>query len=798
MSPRVPKASRLRPVPDPDDEPEVVRAPPEPSGGDADEGDQRRGGGRTVRAPAEGGAVRAPPDRGTKRAGAGRQPGRGAAAPPRKNALPDREPVVEIDAPGEVVLPAEDDSPARRRAAPRVVVDSDEALAPPDDTPTAEAEEAPRAPASDVEIVLDAPEPEAAADEAESEALEETEPEAAELKTADAAAAIDAVASLVSDEPETTAKEPERVQRVEGATAEFPDSARVWAGVTPPTRRGSSSRFLTDVIVEMELATKEVMDDAIEKARAQGSTPERVLVDSGALGLDGLARALAERYGLDHIDVSVFPIDPAAVSLVNTQAAKRYQAVPVAYVDKRTLLVAMADPSNVLAVDDIAIMTGCEVRVAVASPQDIGDLISRMDRLGDVVAEPEAEDFEEEVVSETGEIVNLRETAKDAPVVKLVNQIVAQAVEQGASDVHLSPSDKDLRVRFRVDGVMREITTVPRRMTGGVISRVKIMAELDISEKRLPQDGRVGLTVDGRHIDLRIVTLPSAKGESITMRILDKDSVVMDFDHLGMAEDDRERFEAAFHASHGAVLVTGPTGSGKTTTLYAALTALNSSERNIITVEDPVEYQMDGLTQVQVQPKVGLTFAVGLRTMVRADPDVIMVGEIRDAETAQIAVESALTGHLVLSTLHTNDAPSAIHRLIEMGTEPFLVASAVKCVLAQRLARTLCQHCKKRAIIPVDALKAAGYNAQVDMEAYEPVGCPRCAGSGYRGRIALYEVMNVSREISDLALQRRSAEEIQEVAVREGMRRMRDDGLEKVRQGRTSMAEVMRVVGGGG
>jgi type IV pilus assembly protein PilB len=332
-------------------------------------------------------------------------------------------------------------------------------------------------------------------------------------------------------------------------------------------------------------------------------------------------------------------------------------------------------------------------------------------------------------------------------------------------------------------------------MVGGAISRVKIMAELDISEKRLPQDGRVGLTVDGRHVDLRVVTLPSAKGESVTMRILDKESVVMDFDKLGMGENDRARFEKAFFASHGCVLVTGPTGSGKTTSLYAALTALNTEERNIITVEDPVEYQMEGVTQVQVSPKVGLTFAVGLRTMVRADPDVIMVGEIRDRETAQIAVESALTGHLVLSTLHTNDAASAIHRLIEMDIEPFLVSSAIECVLAQRLARTLCQHCKKRAIITVDALRASGYNAQTDMEAYEPVGCPRCGGSGYRGRVAIYEVMVMSREIRDLALERRSAEEIQEVAIQQGMRRMRDDGLEKVRQGMTSMAEIMRVVG---
>jgi type IV pilus assembly protein PilB len=703
-----------------------------------------------------------------------------------------------------------------RRASARVAAEADDAaaLAPPEDEqPAATTRSEPAAtvtPAAEPQVELDSG-GEAPAVELEAAPLvgAAAEPQIA-IDTGDAEEA-DGAGGLAEVEVEVEtaaeppaeaseppkAKEPERVQQVEAETAEFPESARVWSGVTPPTRRGSSSRFLTDVIVEMELISREVMDQAIEKARAQSSTPERVLVDAGTLSADGLARALAERYGLDHIDVSVFPIDPAAVSLINNQAAKRYQAVPVAYVDKRTLLVAMADPSNVLAVDDIAIMTGCEVRVAVASPQDVGDLITRMDRLGDVVAEPE-EGVHDEEEEDAGEIVNIRETADDAPVVKLVNQIVAQAVEQGASDVHLAPTEKDLRVRFRVDGVLRDITTVPRRMAGGAVSRVKIMAELDIAEKRLPQDGRVGLTVDGRHVDLRVVTLPSAKGEAVTMRILDKDSVVMSLDKLGMAEHDRTRFEKGFHKSHGAVLVTGPTGSGKTTTLYAALTSLNSNERNVITVEDPVEYQMEGLVQVQVQPKVGLTFAAALRTMVRADPDVIMVGEIRDRETAQIAIESALTGHLVLSTLHTNDAASAIHRLIEMDIEPFLVASAIECVLAQRLARTLCQHCKKRAIVTVDALKASGYNAQVDMEAYEAVGCPRCAGTGYRGRIALYEVMEVSREIRDLALERRSASEIQEVAVQQGMRRMRDDGLEKVREGLTSMAEVMRVIGATG
>ncbi len=585
---------------------------------------------------------------------------------------------------------------------------------------------------------------------------------------------------------------PSPSQHPAGGEGEVDDSGRT--GLTKPSRRGSSSRFLTDVIVDMGLAPRARVEEAIESSRSTGTTPERVLVADGALTTDGLARALAERYGLDHLDLSVFSVDMGAANLVTTAAAKRYQAVPVAFIDKRTLLVAMTDPSNVLAVDDIAIMTGYEVRVGVAAPEDIESLISRLDRLEDVVSGTEAA-REAEAEEASAEVVDLRETADDAPVIKLVNQIVAQAVELHASDIHLAPDGKEVRVRFRVDGVLQDITTVPRRMAAGVVSRVKIMAELDISEKRIPQDGRVGLTVDSRHVDLRVVTLPSVHGESIVMRILDKDSVVMKLEKLGMADSERERFEHAFAQAHGAVLVTGPTGSGKSTTLYAALLALNTPEKNIITVEDPVEYQVEGITQVQVSPKAGLTFATGLRAMVRADPDVIMVGEIRDRETAQIAIESALTGHLVLSTLHTNDAPSAITRLVEMGIEPFLVASAIDCVLAQRLVRMLCSNCKRRTIVSADVLRENGYKALVDLEAYEPVGCRRCGGSGYRGRGGIYEVMTITSEVRSLALERRSADDLREVAVKQGMRRLRDDGLDKVRQGRTSMAEIARVIG---
>ncbi len=564
-----------------------------------------------------------------------------------------------------------------------------------------------------------------------------------------------------------------------------------WDGVVPPSRRGSSTRFLTDVIVGLGLCSRERVDEAISAARVGGTTPEQWLVTAGALDPDGLARALAERHGLDYIDLGVYSVDMTAANLVNIAAAKRYEALPVGFVDQRTLLVVMADPANVVAIDDISIMTGYEVRAAVATREDIATVISRLTRFGEVVAQASAD--EDDAV----EVVELRESADDAPIVRLVHQLVAQAVEQGASDLHLSPDGQDLRVRFRIDGILQDVTTIPRRMTPGVVSRIKIMSELDIAERRMPQDGRVGLTVDGHHVDLRVVTLPTVHGEGVVMRILDKDSVVMELGKLGMAPAEHQRFERAFSQAYGAVLVTGPTGSGKSTSLYAALTTLSTPEKNIITIEDPVEYELNGITQIQVNPRAGLTFANGLRSMVRADPDVIMVGEIRDRETAQIAIEAALTGHLVLSTLHTNDAPTSLTRLVEMGIEPFLVASALDCVVAQRLVRTLCAHCKRRTILPAETLRDYGYHAGFDIEGYEPVGCKHCGGSGYKGRMGIYEVMTITPEIRSLTIERRSADEIGEMAGTQGMRRLKDDGLEKVKQGRTSISEIARVCGSG-
>jgi type IV pilus assembly protein PilB len=393
-------------------------------------------------------------------------------------------------------------------------------------------------------------------------------------------------------------------------------------------------------------------------------------------------------------------------------------------------------------------------------------------------------------------MIELRESAEEAPVVKLVHSVIADAVARGASDIHFDPRHGDMRVRFRIDGVVVDSATVPKRLALGLVSRIKIMAELDIAERRVPQDGRVSLRVDDHHIDIRVATLPLVRGESVVLRILDKQRVVTDLNLLGMQPADQELLEESINKLRGAVLVTGPTGAGKTTTLYAALCEINTPDRTLITIEDPVEYELEGIKQVQVNPGAGVTFVRGLRSILRNDPDVLMVGEIRDSETAQTAVESALTGHLVLSTMHTNDAPMGPVRLIDMGIEPFLVATGIECVIAQRLARRLCEDCRQPVKITVEELKSNGFEqARRGIDAYEAEGCVRCGGIGYRGRVGLYEVMVLTPEIRALILRKASGDEIGAAAVAAGMRRLRDDGLEKVRQGITSMPEMLRVVG---
>ncbi|MET0128267.1 MAG: ATPase, T2SS/T4P/T4SS family [Solirubrobacterales bacterium] len=565
------------------------------------------------------------------------------------------------------------------------------------------------------------------------------------------------------------------------------------AGLTKPLGRGNSTMFLTDVVVELGYSTRERVEAVIEEARIAGRSADEMLIEQRLVDGDQLSRAVAERYGRDHVDLSAYHVDMGAANMLSVASARRYQAVPVGYVDKNTLLVAVVDPANVLAIDDIQMITGLRCRMAVAAADDVDALIKRLNSLETAVTEAVDDDDEEGEKTELGQVSELRESADDAPVIKLVYSILGQAATEGASDIHFEPGDDEMRVRFRVDGVLYEAARVPKRMVSGVISRVKIMSELDIAEKRVPQDGRVSVSVEGRKVDLRVTTLPTQRGEGATIRILDKEQALRNLDELGMLGTGRERFEAAVRRSHGAVLVTGPTGSGKSTSLYAALDDLNAVEKKIITIEDPVEYRIDGINQLNVNRKAGLTFAAGLRSILRADPDIIMVGEIRDAETARIAVESALTGHMVLSTLHTNDAPGTVIRLAKMGIESFLTASAIDCVVAQRLARTLCAHCKKRVMIPQAALLEAGFRIGGDLEAYEPVGCGRCTQSGYRGRIGLFSVMEMTDELKELTVDGAGEAAITATAREQGMLTLREDGLLKVRAGITSVAEVARV-----
>lgn len=572
---------------------------------------------------------------------------------------------------------------------------------------------------------------------------------------------------------------------VEGASAPVPSGPIKSTSLKQAVGDSKPGRLIGDVVVDLGFASREKVEEAVELARAQRKPTGQILVEQGILRHDQLARVVAERYGLDYIDLSIYELDMGAVNLIDMEAIRRYQAVPVGFLDDGALLLAMADPTNVLTVDDIAMLTGRRVRAASASIEDVNILITRLSRV-----EQSVEAIAEEEEAQPDAELMVDDADKDAPVIKLVHSIIAEAIDQGASDIHIDPAEGDMRVLFRVDGVLSQTATLKRAMAANVISRVKIMSEMDISERRVPQDGRFGLTVAGRRVDVRVTTLPLVYGEGAYLRILDKGALVRDLESLGMQRTEHDRFVYAIARPNGAVLVTGPTGSGKSTTLYAALGAINDGSRSILTIEDPVESRIAGIKQMQIAPKAGMTFASGLRAMLRADPDVIMVGEIRDRETAHIAVEAALTGHLVLSTLHTRDAPSALGRLIDMGIEPFLISSAIDCIVAQRLARVLCQHCKQPSKAPESLLAEYGL---YESEAFEPVGCSRCANSGYRGRLGIYEVMSITEEIRALVLDRASVDDIAAAAVRQGMRRMREDGIAKVRAGQTSIAEIERM-----
>ena len=550
--------------------------------------------------------------------------------------------------------------------------------------------------------------------------------------------------------------------------------------------RPRPGRLLGDVLVSLGFCRRETIEAIVVEAREIGRPMGQVLLQHGLIDSDQLAIAVAERFGLQYANLETLTPDPQAMRLVTPQVARRVHAVPVGFRDAQTLLVAMPNPSNVIAIDDLALITGLQVEPVVVSREDLDALLARLNRVDHIEEEPPPS-VEDEAAAAAAELAAAED---NSPTVRLVRAIISQAIAQRASDLHFDPAGDHLKVRFRVDGIMAEAMRIPARQAPRVISRIKILSKLDISERRLPQDGRLSLTFDERRIDIRVTTVPLVEGESAVMRLLDPGRRPLSFNELGMNDVDRARVERALTSSHGAVLATGPTGSGKTTTLYAALAVVNSTEKTIMTIEDPVEYRVPGVKQMQVFERAGLSFATGLRTIVRADPDIVMVGEIRDIESAKIAIEAALTGHLMLSTLHTNSAPAAAARLVDMGVEPYLVASAIGCVVAQRLARQLCPHCKRPLMVPA---VEAGLAADGEVQVFEAGGCKRCRETGYSGRIGLFEVMRMTEEIGALILARAPAAAITRQAIAQGMTTFVDDGLAKVRAGETTLTEVTRV-----
>jgi type IV pilus assembly protein PilB len=535
-----------------------------------------------------------------------------------------------------------------------------------------------------------------------------------------------------------------------------------------------------------------LLSAAVTASDESGRTLTDVLVGDGVVTEIELAEALAQAYGLKSVDLVGYPIDAAATAKIPVALARRHRVLGIS-LDDDEIVVAVADPGDVLAMDDVRAATGLTVRPVVVARDELIKAIDRFQR-----SETDLDDVAATFASESTQTFTstLDTVGEDAPIVRFVNGLIEQAIENRASDLHLEPSEDDLRVRFRIDGVLHEVDTVPRAVQSALISRLKIMSGVDITERRVPQSGRITVELNQRRIDLRVATLPTVWGEKIVLRVLDTGGIDLDLKRLGFTDVNYERFSTSFAKPHGMVLVTGPTGSGKSTTLYATLTEISKPAINIITVEDPVEYRLPGVNQVQVNHKAGLTFAAVLPAILRSDPDVVLIGEIRDGVTAQLAIEASLTGHLVLSTLHTNDAPSAVTRLIEMGIEPFLVGSSLDCVMAQRLARRLCPWCKEPYAPTRAELGAARWPfglIEAPTEMYRAKGCRSCAGTGYRGRVALHEVMPVSEEIEKLAVERASAHEIQRVATSEGMEELRTDGLRKAAAGETTLAEVLRV-----
>ncbi len=577
------------------------------------------------------------------------------------------------------------------------------------------------------------------------------------------------------------------------------------------------SAKLGEALLKENLITPQQLKEALDYQRVHGGRLASTLVRLGMLSDEEVTAVLSRHYGVSSVNLDLFEVDPAAVGLVSQETAERYMVLPLSRVGA-TLTLAMVDPTNVFAIDDIKFMTGLSVEPVVVSETTLQLAIAKyygtskeleLARvMEDLVAEStmaqdeygEYTDSLEEVEDTQDEIdlENLERMADDAPVVKLVNVILVDSLRRGASDIHIEPYEKELRVRFRMDGILYNIMNPPMKMRDALTSRLKIMSRLDIAEKRLPQDGRIKIRVKlegrSRELDFRVSSLPTMFGEKIVLRLLDKENLRLDMTQLGFETQSLAKFKRNINKPYGMVLVTGPTGSGKTSTLYSALQSLNTPETNIMTAEDPVEFNLAGINQVQMKESIGLNFAAALRSFLRQDPNIILVGEIRDFETAEIGVKAALTGHLVLSTLHTNDAPSTVSRLMNMGIEPFLVATSVNLIQAQRLVRKICKDCKTEVNTPAEAMIDVGFPAsEVEgVRTYKGTGCQTCNGTGYKGRVGLYEVMEITEELRELILVGASGLELRRKAIDEGMLTLRMSGLEKIRLGMTTVEEVVR------
>ena len=561
-----------------------------------------------------------------------------------------------------------------------------------------------------------------------------------------------------------------------------------------------------ELLIENGLITERQLSRAQDQATKSGEPVTKILVGMGFVTDKDVTEMMGIQLNVDFVDLDNINLDPDTVKLIPDNLAKRYNVIPIELVDNMRIRLAMADPSDILAIDDIRLVTGYDIDPVIATESSLKKVIGTqfgstdLAEVEDVTKEISAADFGDMEVEDNAEdevsLDEMKQLVDEAPIVRVVNLIISQAINDKTSDIHIEPDAKSVRVRYRVDGVLHEVMQPPKHIQAPMVSRIKIMSSLDIAERRIPQDGKIHLKHDGREYDLRVSTLPCVHGEKVVMRILDRGSVMIGLGKLGFYPEIQAQLETMVDKPYGMVLVTGPTGSGKSTTLYSILNRLNTVGVNIMTVEDPVEYQIAGINQVQQNNKAGLTFAAALRSFLRQDPDIIMVGEIRDGETAGIAVESALTGHLVLSTLHTNDSPGAITRLTEMGIEPFLCSSSIICVLAQRLARTICSNCKEAYIPPTESIRKFGLAAYTDSEItfYKGRGCDTCKMSGYKGRTGIHELLVMSDRLRSLVLQRASTAELRQCAIEEGMKTMPDDGLRKVLDGITTIEECLRVV----